>query len=331
MNFQSIIHQIRETITISQVISAANVVLIASTAWLGGNLGASIVENKYLEVPYQEVRYHPPQNIVRDKARRYSEFRQIVAQNVFNAEVEKEKVVEVIVEQEEEVQITAGEVLRKIIADLELLGIHYQKGRYIYCIIKSKKKKSEEIYTIGEEVFESGASVKRIFTTFGKQRVHLKMGNEVGVLTFVGTEEKEKPKPTKSVKKRTKPKSRKNKKVSSSDPEYSSDGQNFHISATEVDSHLNDFGSLLNQARMIPYFKSGKHEGFKVKAIDKGSLYEKLGLKNNDVLKAVNGETLAEAGGEKLMGLFKLLRNEREFTVEIERNGSPQVLSYYVN
>ena len=112
---------------------------------------------------------------------------------------------------------------------------------------------------------------------------------------------------------------------------YSTDGKNFHISATEVDTHLNDFGSLLNQARMVPYFKNGKHQGFKVKAIDKGSRYQKLGLKNNDIISAVNGESLADAGGEKLMGLFKLLRNEREFTVEIQRSGKSEVLNYYVN
>lgn len=331
MDFRSLFLQLREAITVSQAISALNIALVTSAAVVGGNFAASVVEHEYLQIPHQEARYIPPQRTVIDKPRRQSEFREIINQNVFNAEVKKEKVVQAAPAPIVEEKINAGAVLQKIISDLELRAIHYRKGHYIWCVIKSKKKRHEEIFTIGDEVFESGASVKRIYTAYGSQRVLLEMGNEVGVLEYLGSEKKEAPKPTKVA---TKPKrsSRQTAQASRAvTSDYSNDGKNFHISATEVDSHLNDFGSLLNQARMVPYFKNGKHSGFRVKAIDKGSLYEKLGLHNNDIIKAVNGESLAEAGGEKLMGLFKLLRNEREFTVEIERGGSAQTLSYYVN
>lgn len=332
MNFRSLFLQLREAITVSQAISALNVALITSAALVGGNFAASIVEHEYLQVPHQEASFVPPQKTVVDKPRRQSEFQEILNQNVFNAEVRKEKVVAPPPAPLVEEKINAGKVLQTIISNLELRAIHYQKGHYIWCVIKNKKKQSEEIFTIGDEVFETGASVKRIYTTYGSQRVLLQMGDEVGVLEYLGTEKKEAPKVAKATpapkpSRRSSP-AQTSKQITS---DYSADGKNFHITATEVDSHLNDFGSLLNQARMVPYFQNGKHSGFRVKAIDKGSLYEKLGLQNNDIIKAVNGESLAEAGGEKLMGLFKLLRNEREFTVEIERGGSSQTLNYFVN
>lgn len=332
MDFRSLFLQLREAISVSQAISAFNIVLITSAAAVGGNFTASIVEHEYLQIPHQEVKYVPPAKTVVDKPRRQSEFREIINQNVFNAEVRKEKVVQPAPAPVVEEQINAGEVLQKIISDLELRAIQYRKGHYIWCIIKSKKKRHEEIFTIGDEVFDSGASVKRIYTTYGNQRVLLQMGNEVGVLEYLGAEKKKAPaKPTRAASKPKRSSQRTARSTKPATSDYSNDGKNFHISATEVDSHLNDFGSLLNQARMVPYFQNGKHSGFRVKAIDKGSLYEKLGLNNNDIIKAVNGESLAEAGGEKLMGLFKLLRNEREFSVEIERGGSAQTLNYYVN
>ena len=110
---------------------------------------------------------------------------------------------------------------------------------------------------------------------------------------------------------------------------YSTDGQNYYIDSTEVDSHLNNFATLLNQARMVPHFVKGKHQGYKVKAIDKGSLYEKLGLRNNDIITELNGEPLDSP--ERVMSLFKQLRNEREFSVKLNRRGTPMVFNIYVN
>jgi len=304
-----------------------NILIIGLTAWLAGDLLARIIETGILDVPRKEVRFIPKKTVIEDRQRPFSEFESIIENNVFNADV-KSEVTQQIVEVEE--TITAGEVLNRIISDLELLGIHYRQGYFIYAIIKSKKKNEEDVFTVGDEVFESGATIKRIYTSFENQRVLLKLGNEIGVLSFQVEDEEEKKAPRNvSAKKDEVIIDLKNDTIMHS--KYTSDGKNFHISSTEVDSHLNDFGSLLNQARMVPYFKDGKHQGFKVKAIDQGSLYEKLGLQNNDIIGAVNGESLADAGGEKLMGLFKLLRNEREFTIEIERGGKSQILNYYVN
>ncbi len=329
MSTQSILARMREVISISHLLTTVNILFIGLATWLIGNLTAMIIENRVLVVPQKEVRFVPQRTIIEDRQRPFSEFGSIIENNVFNAEIESKDAPQII---DVEETITAGEVLNQIIADLELLGIHYRQGNFPYAIIRSEKKKEEDVFTVRDEVFETGATIKRIYASFNKERVILQLGKEIGVLTYrIEEEEGEKKKPSKNTSiTRSKPKIG-SKTNTPSDSKYTSDGKNFYISSTEVDSHLNDFGSLLNQARMVPYFKDGKHQGFKVKAIDKGSLYEKLGLKNNDIISAVNGESLADAGGEKLMGLFKLLRNEREFTIEIERQGKPDIFNYYVN
>lgn len=327
MNFQSIVLLLKNSVTITRVLNTVNILFVGTAVWIGGDLTASLIEHQYLQVPRTESRYIPPQETVQDIPRRFSEFQDIIRYNVFDVEVRKEVVQEVVVQEN---TVSPGDVLKGILDDLELLGINYRKGVYIYCILKSKKRNKEDIFTIRDEIFDTGAIVKRIYTTFGNQRVYVQLGDEVGVVRYMPEEEDQNapasPAPRRQVRQPDPEPA-----VEPSQSPYTTDGRNFYIASEEVDSHLNNFGALLNQARMVPYFKNGKHQGFRVKAIDKGSLYEKLGLQNNDVIKAVNGESLAEAGGEKLMGLFKLLRNEREFTVAIERDGNEQVLSYYVN
>lgn len=330
MNWSSLLLRLKDALSFTQALTIANLVMVGVIAWMSGDFIAAIIENEVLHVPAQEVRYVPPKATIQDEALRFSAFNQVLEQNVFDAEVEQETVPEIV-----EVAETAapGKQLSDIIDNLELLGIHYRKNYYIYCIIRNRQTRDEDIFTIGDPVFDTGTTVHRIFTTFGNQRVLIQLGDEIGTLAYNEIEEDTPSSPRET----QKASSSSNKKVVQSassaklNNKYTSDGKNFYITAEEVDSHLNDFGTLLNQARMVPYFKNGKHQGFRVKAIDEGSLYEKLGLRNNDILKAVNGETLAEAGGEKLMGLFKLLRNEREFTVEIQRSNQSEVLNYYVN
>ena len=84
----------------------------------------------------------------------------------------------------------------------------------------------------------------------------------------------------------------------------------------------------MNQARVVPYFKNGKSAGYKIKAIDKGSLYEKLGLINNDIIKEINGEEIDSP--EKAFQLLKLLRNEREISLSLMRGNTSKNLTYYI-
>ncbi len=326
MTWQTVLLRIKDTITFSQVLTGANVLMVGILAWSAGSIVATVVENEFLQIPYQEAKFIPPKLTIQDKPRKYSDFKNIIEQNVFNVEVETEKKPVII----EELPVVApGKALSDLINDLELKGIHYRRNYYIFCVIKEKKKRKEDVFTIGDELFETGAVVHRIFTAYDNQRVLIKLGNEIGTLSTVDDDKLNQAAPEPKPVKRAPSRIRKVEPALSN--KYSTDGRNFYITATEVDTHLNDFGALLNQARMVPYFKDGKHQGFRVKAIDKGSLYEKLGLRNNDVIKNVNGESLAEAGGEKIMGLFNLLRNEREFTIDIERSGNSQKLNYFVN
>lgn len=325
MVFQSVLLRIKGFFPLSRFLFIFNGLLLCLLIWLTGIMAVRIFENEILSVPDQELKYLRQNKHTFDKPIKLSEFQPIIKMNVFDAEVMPEKIVD-LVEPEKPV---SGIKLKKILSDLELLGIGYSQGSFIYSIINNKKLKKEDIFTIGDDVFDTGAIIKRIFTTTGKQRVYFRLGNEEGVLKY---EENVTQKPEKTQRRTTRTTNRPSTReatTKSNSTQYTTDGKNYYMSSAEVDSHISDFGKLMNQAKAVPFFRNGKHEGFQFKAIDKGSLYEKLGIRNNDIIQAVNGEALNTM--EKAMSLLKTVRTEREFTIKILRNNKSIVLNYYID
>ena len=73
-------------------------------------------------------------------------------------------------------------------------------------------------------------------------------------------------------------------------------------------------------AAQAPRLMPAPEGGFKVAGVRKNSLASKLGLKNGDVLLAVNGEALG--GLDDAIGLVTKLRRASNLSVTIERKGA---------
>ena len=95
-----------------------------------------------------------------------------------------------------------------------------------------------------------------------------------------------------------------------------------------LDGELNDFTKLINQARVVPELAEGKFTGYRIKAIDEGSLYQKMGLQNDDIIEQINGQAIDSP--EKAMNLFRALRNEKEITLKLKREEAPLTLNYHI-
>lgn len=96
-----------------------------------------------------------------------------------------------------------------------------------------------------------------------------------------------------------------------------------------LDKQLSDMNGLMTQVRVVPEKgDDGNMEGFKLFQINKGSVYDKIGLRNSDVVQRVNGQPLNSV--ESGLDLFYALKNETNFTVDIKRNNSKQTLTINV-
>ncbi len=106
-------------------------------------------------------------------------------------------------------------------------------------------------------------------------------------------------------------------------------GENtFVVDQGELNNAFENMNQLLTQARMVPYFSAGKADGFRIFAIRPNSLFEKIGLRDGDVLQRINGNELADPA--RAFELFDRLRSEKQISVDLVRNGAKQTLSYEI-
>jgi general secretion pathway protein C len=98
------------------------------------------------------------------------------------------------------------------------------------------------------------------------------------------------------------------------------------VSRNMLDRQMQNFPQLLSQARVVPHFENGKSDGFLISAIVSGSLYEKVGLQNGDIIRKVNGAEVT--GPQQAMAMFQNLQNAASIDVEIQRAGNVQQVHY---
>jgi general secretion pathway protein C len=103
----------------------------------------------------------------------------------------------------------------------------------------------------------------------------------------------------------------------------------YAVSKRYLNSQLASMSQLLTDVRAVPNVgKDGVTDGFKVFAIRKGSLFDKIGLQNNDVLKRINGIEIDSA--EKGLELFQALKNETSFNVDLMRQSQKTTMRFTV-
>jgi general secretion pathway protein C len=100
------------------------------------------------------------------------------------------------------------------------------------------------------------------------------------------------------------------------------------VDQQEVTASAENINSLLTQARALPYMEQGKTVGFRISEIVPGSLYEKIGLQNGDVIQKINSQDVDDPA--KFFQMYQGLKEERNITIDIVRDGQRQSLNYEI-
>lgn len=203
----------------------------------------------------------------------------------------------------------------------EVLGTLGGDDEVAAALIRDKRNKEVEVYLVGDKLFGEA-----LIVAIRRGEVEVLKGNRREILTlYDGDAPPPAPEPTAEAE-HSEPMLDQPVRET---PELivSESGENaWEIDKESFDAVLHDLGPLLTQARVVPNFKGGKIDGYKVFAIKKGSLFEKIGLSNGDVIRSVNGVGINTP--ERALQLFQQLRAETEFRIDIERDGASKTFSY---
>jgi general secretion pathway protein C len=102
----------------------------------------------------------------------------------------------------------------------------------------------------------------------------------------------------------------------------------FMVDQREIASSTENLNQVLTQARALPFMEAGKTVGFRISEIVPGSIYEKIGLQNGDVVQRVNSQDVDDPG--KFFQLYQGLKDEKRISIDLLRNGQRQSLNYEV-
>lgn len=102
----------------------------------------------------------------------------------------------------------------------------------------------------------------------------------------------------------------------------------YEVPRAEIDRTLANLNDVAMQARIVPAFKDGQAQGFKLFSIRPDSIYSKIGVQNGDVIKRINGFELNSP--EKALEVYAKLKEASRIEIELERNGSSVRKNYTI-
>lgn len=106
------------------------------------------------------------------------------------------------------------------------------------------------------------------------------------------------------------------------------DETHYEVTEDAVGRALARLGELGKMARVVPNFADGEVTGFRIFKIRGASPFGDLGLRDNDVLRSVNGQPLEPAS---ILSTVDALQGERELVLEVQRDGEVVQLQYAIH
>jgi general secretion pathway protein C len=184
--------------------------------------------------------------------------------------------------------------------NLKLVAVNESSNGDKLAIIEDVKSQAQDVFSVSEKIFGGGKLVE-----IGPDSVKIDRGGRIEILALAEG----------------------GPSTSGGDPSELNQ-TDFSIADDEISSALANLPQLLSQARAVPYFRNGTSIGMRLFAIKPESLYEKLGLKNGDIILSVNENSLSDPA--QALKLFEQLKTERAINVKLERNSQVSEMRYSI-
>jgi general secretion pathway protein C len=113
------------------------------------------------------------------------------------------------------------------------------------------------------------------------------------------------------------------------DAEIERVGENmWRINRDDLVEQLDNFGQMMRDARLTPHFTGGQPDGFMITNLPSDSFLGRMGLRNGDIMKGVNGQKFGSL--EEFFQAYQQLQTEPMLQLEVERSNRTETLTYEI-
>jgi len=195
---------------------------------------------------------------------------------------------------------------------VRLLGTIAGDEQSARAIIEDQLKKEQNLYRKGDTV--QNAVVSRIL----RGKVVLRVDSRDEILTM---EEKKKAAGRENG-------ARNRPEPGTAAPQPASIRNIVTLDRQDITESLDNIGDILTQVRVEPFMQDGKAAGLQVSDISPGSIFERMGLEDGDVVQAVNNREIKSP--DDVVAFYQGLKSASRLNLLVTRAGRRRVLNYNI-
>ena len=282
--------------SIQRAIFFINLALITLGAYCGAGLVYQIWSLQNQSTPIKTADQARPSSATTASAKPYSAYRVILQRNLF-----KTQQAQGAVTQQSQFDL---EDMEETKLQLKLWGTVTGNTRQSYAVIEDTQKREQNLYRVGDSVQD--ATVKAIL----RAKVVLSVNGQDEVLAM---EEMQEGGPSRSIASRGRP-------PAASGPTRA---QRVSLRRNMIDQAIQDVGKLATEIRIQP-----SENGLALSNIKPNSIFRRMGLRNGDVLRSVDGQQIRSV--DDALRLYESLKSSDNVTVELQRRGRNRTINYNI-
>jgi len=292
-----------------------HLLFVAAAAWLASYIVLLFVEDRLTSSPKPSLAKSEISK-TETKVEPYERYAPITERNIFNPAERGQKLLPLAERRVAGGDVVGGSEAAKIpsLENYSLAGTITGPGPHSWVILQEKGTPKQRLYRVHGDIGD-GKIVK-----ISRNRVEIERQGKREILTFTEEDRRSKPMAKQPPSARALPsKGEEVKRLSAN---------RYLINREDVTAAVGNINQFMTQARLKPHFEMGRPVGYSLSEIVPGSLIEKLGLRNQDVIKKVNGLPISRP--EEVFQAYSQLQRDSNIEIEIERAGRSEVFRYEI-
>jgi general secretion pathway protein C len=271
-----------------------NLVALAALSYIGVDIFYRALSLQFSDIRASQMSEVTIQKRVHQERPQLKHFDVIVDRNIFGAAETAAGVAETPEIQKEDI-----EALEPTSLKIALLGTVTGPEESARAVIEDSGRKTQGLYRVGDAVQD--AVIRKIV----RGKVVLRVGEKDEVLSM------DTPEASAGGHALAGPTGR---------------GDTVTLARSDIHQSLQNINQLLTEARIRPYLKDGKPDGFILSYIKANSFFTQLGLQRGDIVKSINSKPINTP--EDAFSFYKAIESGQPLSMEILRAGQPRTINY---